>query len=143
MGKFKRFFLILNLLTMLLFLASCNSNGIFELTDGKNTGSLKIYDDLKNEILSYEFSFDDGATVYDALMYSAKQKKIAVEKKGFGNSIYISSIAGISEFDKGAKSGWIYKVNGEILSISCNDYKLTDKDKIEWIYSIDLGKDVQ
>lgn len=137
MKIFKKVIAFSILLIFIISISSCGTSNIFEKTSGKNFGSIEIFDHENNEILSYEFSFDDGCTVYDALMYSAKQKKIAVDKKGVGSSVYISSINGLSEFDKGATSGWLYTVNGDSPAKSCNDYNITHKDEIKWIYSID------
>ncbi|MGM9626294.1 MAG: DUF4430 domain-containing protein [Eubacteriales bacterium] len=46
------------------------------------------------------------------------------------------------EFDFGDLSGWIYKVNGETPSVGCGDYVLSDGDEIAWLYTCDLGNDL-
>lgn len=50
--------------------------------------------------------------------------------------------AGLDEFSCGALSGWMYRVNGEFPNYGCSRYRLSDGDKIEWVYTCNLGKDV-
>lgn len=46
------------------------------------------------------------------------------------SSGYISSIGGLSEFDDGANSGWMYTVNGTEPTKSANQYTLADGDAV-------------
>lgn len=55
---------------------------------------------------------------------------------------YVSSIEGLAEFDGGPWSGWMYRVNGWFPNYSSSLYKLKNGDKVEWIYTRDLGKDI-
>lgn len=55
-------------------------------------------------------------------------------------SVYISAIGGLSQFDNGAMSGWVYKVNGVLCGKGCDQVTVKSGDKIEWIYTLDLGK---
>ena len=55
---------------------------------------------------------------------------------------YVSGIGNLYEFDFGGLSGWVYSVNGRMPSVSCGEYVLSDGDKIEWMYTCDLGNDV-
>lgn len=43
----------------------------------------------------------------------------------------------LSQFDKGANSGWMYKVNGEEPQVGISDYKMKDGDSIVLFYSAD------
>ena len=54
-----------------------------------------------------------------------------------GDSRYISSINGLSEFDHGKMSGWLYNVNGTTPMISCGDYYPSPGDSIYWWYYYD------
>ncbi len=36
----------------------------------------------------------------------------------------------------------MYQVNGEFPNYGCSKYKLKDGDRIAWVYTCDLGKDV-
>ncbi len=85
-----------------------------------------------------EVEIENGDTVYDVLSEICKEKNILFSS----NMGYIEGINNIFETDFGKSSGWIYFVNGEVPSIGCNSYKLTDGDKIEWHYTCDLGKDL-
>lgn len=37
--------------------------------------------------------------------------------------------------DCGSMSGWMYKVNGKMSSVSADKYVLKSGDKIEWVYA--------
>ena len=57
-------------------------------------------------------------------------------------STYIEGIGNLYEFDCGALSGWMYRVNGTFPNYGCSSYILSDGDVVEWVYTCDLGKDV-
>ena len=74
----------------------------------------------------------------------------AVIKKGLAaagmsadgiDSGYIKSVTKdgntLSQFDKGANSGWMYKVNGEEPQVGISDYKMKDGDGIVLYYTAD------
>lgn len=88
-----------------------------------------------------EVELKDGDTVFDILKQVVKDNSIQMEYKGRKSSIYIQGIHNIYEFDKGPESGWVYRVNGEISQVSCGTHKLNDGDKIEWLYTTDLGRE--
>lgn len=87
-----------------------------------------------------------GDTVYDILNRVCRYNKIQMEYVGSADTpygaTYIRGINYLYEFSCGALSGWMYRVNEEYPGVGCADYELQDKDKIEWIYSCDLGRDV-
>ena len=58
------------------------------------------------------------------------------------DSAYIEGIGNLYEFDAGELSGWIYRVNGKIMSVGCSQYKLKNGDKIEFLYTCNMGKDL-
>jgi hypothetical protein len=86
--------------------------------------------------------FQEGATVIDVLKQVTKANKIQMEYKGAGKYAYVQGIDNLYEFDGGPKSGWVYKVNGAAPSEGAGSYKAAAGDKIEWLYTLDLGKDV-
>ena len=88
-----------------------------------------------------EFEIEKGDTVYNVLLSATKKNKIHLETSGSGESIYVQGINNIYEFDFGDLSGWMYLVNGKSPSVSCGEYVLSDSDKIEFIYTCDMGKD--
>ncbi|QIB70051.1 DUF4430 domain-containing protein [Aminipila butyrica] len=53
---------------------------------------------------------------------------------------YISSINGLGEFDLGKNSGWMVKVNNDLIDISAADWKLNGGEKILWFYTPDWTK---
>ena len=88
--------------------------------------------------------FEPGKSAFYLTLRIMKENKIHFEytKTPATGSVYIEGIANIYEFDGGDLSGWIYKVNGEVLSYSASEYILKDKDAVEWVYTCDLGRDV-
>ena len=89
-------------------------------------------------------SFDEGESVFDVLYRETRDKKIHMEfsETPLYDSVYIEGIGNLYEFDCGALSGWMYKVNGVFPSYGCSKYILCDGDVIEWVYTCDLGEDV-
>lgn len=58
------------------------------------------------------------------------------------SGVYVSAIEGLAEFDGGPNSGWMYRVNGEFPNHSASLHKIHAGDKVEWLYTRDLGKDL-
>lgn len=90
-----------------------------------------------------KLDIDSSDTVYDILIEAAKKGSLHVESSGSDGLKYISGIANIYEFDFGDLSGWTYYVNGESLSLGCDEYILSDGDVIEWLYTTELGNDLK
>ena len=55
---------------------------------------------------------------------------------------YIAGINYIYEMDFGDLSGWVYHVNGITPSRGCGEYVLEPGDRIEWLYTCELGNDL-
>ena len=72
-------------------------------------------------------TFDEGATVYDAL--AGAGWPIASEWGPMG--VYVTSINGIAA---GPKTGWTYSVNGSLPNYACSAYTLSDGDVIKWTF---------
>lgn len=87
---------------------------------------------------SYALPLESGKTALDLL---TKNVSSALTKNS-GYSVYVYSIFGLAEFDGGALSGWLYKVNDKFLGYSADSYILKPNDYIQWIYTKDLGNDV-
>ena len=95
-------------------------------------------------ILETKAEFRDGESVFDVLQRETKSKKIHMEfsnTPGIG-SAYVEGIGNLYEHDCGELSGWMYRVNGEFPKYSCSEYKLKKGDKMEWLYTCDLGADI-
>ena len=89
-------------------------------------------------------TFYKGESVFDVLARETKRNRIHMEHENFPlyNSEYIEGINNIYEFDCGEGSGWMYKVNGQFPNYGCSRYQVKSGDKIEWIYTCDLGHDI-
>lgn len=89
-------------------------------------------------------TFYEGETVFNILRRETKQNKIHLEFENtpIYRSAYIEGIGNLYEFDCGELSGWMYKVNGWFPNYGCSRYQLKEGDKVEWVYTCDLGKDV-
>lgn len=88
--------------------------------------------------------FYEGESVFNVLVREMKKNKIHLEfvNTPIYNSAYIEGINNLYEYDCGELSGWMYKVNGWYPNYGCSRYELKNGDKIEWVYTCDLGKDV-
>lgn len=90
-----------------------------------------------------EFVIDDDDTVYDILTEAARKYSIQMENSGTEGMVYISGINYLYSSDFGELSGWLYYVNSESTTVACDQYKLKDGDVIEWLYSCEMGKDLE
>ena len=89
-------------------------------------------------------TFYEGESVFDVLQRICKEKSIHMEASWtpIYNSAYVEGIHNLYEFDCGALSGWMYKVNGWYPNYGSSRYQLKDGDVVEWRYTCDLGNDV-
>ena len=88
--------------------------------------------------------FYEGESVFNVLLREMKRSKIHLEFENtpIYNSAYIEGIGNLYEFDCGELSGWMYKVNDWFPNYGCSRYQLEAGDKVEWVYTCDLGYDV-
>ena len=84
-------------------------------------------------------NISDGDTAKDQLILAAKANQLQLEFDGTG---YVCGLNNIYEFDFGDLSGWVFRVNGETPGRGSYDVKLEKGDTVEWIYSLELGKDI-
>ncbi|MDD6736179.1 MAG: DUF4430 domain-containing protein [Clostridiales bacterium] len=89
-------------------------------------------------------TFYEGESVFNLLVREMKRNKIHMEFENtpIYNSAYIEGIGNLYEFDCGELSGWMYKVNGRFPNYGCSRYQLKEGDRVEWVYTCDLGTDV-
>jgi len=83
-----------------------------------------------------QFTLAKDATVRQALDATGLRVNAA-----FGGG-YIVGIAGLSEFDLGPGSGWVYSVNGVFSSQASTSYRLKEGDSVAWRYTCNQGEDV-
>ena len=76
------------------------------------------------------FTFNEGATVYDALCALG----LSVNAHGSSYGTYVAAIGGLAEKEHGGKSGWMYSVNGTTPMTACNNYVLKNGDNVVWYY---------
>ena len=93
---------------------------------------------------STKISMEEGVTVFDLLQKGTRQQGIHMEftRTPIYNSTYLEGIHNLYEFDAGELSGWMYRVNGAFPNRGASAYQLTDGDQVEWLYTLDLGRDV-
>ncbi len=89
-------------------------------------------------------TFYEGESVYDVLQRVCKENGIHMEASWtpIYNSAYVEGIHNLYEFDCGALSGWMYKVNGWYPNYGSSRYQLKDGDVVEWRFTCDLGNDI-
>ena len=76
------------------------------------------------------FTFNEGATVYDALCALG----LSVNAHGSSCGTYVSAIGGLAEKQHGGTSGWMYSVNGTTPMTACSNYVLSNGDNVVWYY---------
>lgn len=76
------------------------------------------------------FTFNQGATVYDALRACG----LSMNASNTGYGIYVSAIGGLAEKEHGGHSGWMYSVNGAVPMTACSNYVLSNGDSVSWYY---------
>lgn len=84
-----------------------------------------------------------GDTAFDVLNQAAREYRIQMDYTGSGGSVYVKGIAGLYEFEYGSMSGWIYRVNGEIMPVGCGQAEVAPGDEIEFLYTRNLGEDLK
>lgn len=103
-----------------------------------------------------KMSFTQGETAFDVLKRACaenvctdgcvycRSQGIQYEASfsaGYGNW-YVEGIHQLYEKDCGSRSGWMYRVNGSFPNYGSSAYTVRDGDRIEWIYTCDLGEDI-
>ncbi len=76
------------------------------------------------------FTFNQGATVYDALCACG----LSMNASNTGYGIYVRAIGGLAEKEHGGHSGWMYSVNGAVPMTACSNYVLLNGDSVSWYY---------
>lgn len=90
------------------------------------------------------FTLNTGASAFDALKAAESLHPtllVASSKTAMG--VYVYSIGSLAEKAQGGQSGWLYTVNGEVYSKSCDSYILKNGDKVCFIYTCDGGEDIK
>lgn len=114
--------------------------------------NMALLDETKHELVpedgwifkEKQVTVYQGESVLDVLLREMQNNKIHMEyvNTPMYNSAYIEGINNLYELDAGELSGWMYKVNGWFPNYGCSRYQLQPEDKVEWVYTCDLGRDV-
>lgn len=90
-----------------------------------------------------EMEITDGDTVLAALIDITRKHKVQMDYRGGqGATAYVEGMANVYEFDRGQGSGWMYRVNGIFPDRGAGVVPLLDGDRVEWLYTTDLGVDL-
>lgn len=88
-----------------------------------------VLDFGNGEARTYEYTFTDKKTAYDALKETAEKENISLETQQYNFGVFVKSIGGK---ETSAEIAWIYFVNGEAGQVAADQYILQDGDRIEW-----------
>ncbi|MFB5677534.1 DUF4430 domain-containing protein [Paenibacillus terreus] len=129
--------------------AAAQKGGITEpaVTDSEpvqNTVTLSIAGDEETGTIMPATSVElqAGDTALEVLKRVTRSNGIQMEYKGAKAVAYIEGIDNLYEFDHGPKSGWMFRINGQFPSVGAGAYTLKVGDRIEWLYTLDLGADI-
>ncbi len=105
-----------------------------------------IADELGGEsviIPPTEFVLLEDESAFDMLERVLAYNKIPFDYNGSTSlDVYVRGIDNIYEMDFGEMSGWMYRINGDFPDGGCGAYKLKDGDVIEWLYTLETGRDI-
>lgn len=90
-------------------------------------------------------NFSEGETVFEVLQRVCRDVDLQLEYSWtpLYDSYYVEGINHLYEFDCGAESGWMYKVNGDFPNYGCSSFQVKEGDEIVWCFTCKgLGIDV-
>lgn len=156
----RKYFKLTLLLFIIAFVSGCNNKAQeeYSYTASIEVNCEKVFDNLdklkkeKNDIIpedgiiftNQNAGFKEGETVLDLLKRQLKENKIQFDYESLsGTGIdFVKGINNLYTFDCGEESGWIFKINDEFPLEGCNQIKLKQGDKVEFLYTCDWGIDV-
>ena len=89
--------------------------------------------------------FSEGETAFDVTKRACEAYGIQLEYSWtpLYDSYYVEGINHLYEFDCGAESGWMFKVNGWFPNYGASSYAVQEGDVVTWEYScVGLGADI-
>ena len=89
--------------------------------------------------------FSEGETAFDVTKRACDAYGIQLEYSWtpLYDSYYVEGINHLYEFDCGAESGWMYKVNGWFPNYGASSYPVQEGDAVTWEYTcVGLGADI-
>lgn len=108
--------------------------------DNPTTQMLTVTFTLKDvaNAFSKSVTVASGSTVYDVFIKAMDDEGVDYTLRSGG---YVETIDGLSEVDKGANSGWMFKVNGSHPGVGITDYYVKSGDEIIFHFSGDYTKE--
>ena len=85
----------------------------------------------------------EGDTAFTLLERVCAERGVALDVQRGLSGVYVQGIGGVREFDCGALSGWLFRINGEIRSTDSGSVVLQDGDVLEFLYTCELGADIR
>lgn len=116
--------------------SSSSAGGSSQLGTSATAGTVTVYVSVSSSAVGNPvsgggtFTFNQGATVYDALCACG----LSMNASNTGYGIYVSAIGGLAEKEHGGHSGWMYSVNGAVPMTACSNYVLSNGDSVSWYY---------
>ena len=87
-------------------------------------------------------NLEETSTAYDVFAKALEDNNFSCEKIGsYVKSIQSADGTKLAEGDAGEKSGWMYKVNGEIPEVALGAYGLSDGDDVLVFFTKDYSKE--
>ncbi len=82
----------------------------------------------------------DYRTALGVLIRASEVKGFDVKIKKWSYGLFVDCIKGVCTKALGPTSGWMYTVNGEIASVSAEQYKLNPGDEVVWYFSRSMSE---
>lgn len=109
----------------------------------KDTVTISIVISSKEVPLSpTNIEINSGDKVLDVFYKATNEAGIQQSVRGAAGTAYIEGIANVYEFDRGQGSGWMYRINGIFPDRGVGVVPVENGDRIELLYTTDLGKDL-
>lgn len=109
-----------------------------DCNNGSNLYTYKHNSSAYYNIVSETVTLKSGSTVFDALDAACTAAGVSYTEASYG---YVGTINGLSEFDHGSNSGWLYKVGNTLPDTTCREYVLTSNCTVTWLFSDDYTKE--
>ncbi len=112
--------------------------------DDVDLGQAEIMPDYVTWIATARYVLNEGSTVYD--LFVEAMNDAGLREVGASNN-YVATIYApegyeLSEFTNGARSGWMYTINGDHPGFGLRQQKLKDGDVVVWHYVNDYAYEV-
>lgn len=98
--------------------------------------------DVKGQIVSQtNVELKEGDTVLDVTRRIVKQRGIQISVRGAGAGAYVEGIDNLYEFDEGQNSGWMIRLDGQLIKQSAGATPISEGQTIYWFYTTNYLKE--